>query len=253
MSLWPSFRRDIAGFQPTNLNRIGYLTQHAAQTPSRLNVFGFLAESSSWPEGAFPAAPTRNAPITTGGMDAARAGLEVGATGNALAGGPVAGDAAVEWLQDGGLSLVIGLHGDATITVTSPDAELRLTIGMDGTATWTLTGDAANLAMIVPMGEASGSVTLSGSADLRGLLSMEGESTPFEELSPSSLARGILGAVVDGGLTVEQTLRVLLAVSAGKSSVTGSTVTFRDLGDTKNRIVATVSDGARSTVTVDAT
>jgi len=56
-------------------------------------------------------------------------------------------------------------------------------------------------------------------------------------------------------MTLRQALRILLAASAGKSSGGGtSTVNFRDLADSKNRISATVdSNGNRTSVTLDAT
>jgi len=253
MSLWPSFRRDIAGFQPTNLNRGGWLNQHAAPTPSRINVFGFLSPTSSWPEGAFPAAPVRNAPLVAGGMDAARTDAEVNASGSVLAGGPVGGDASIDWTLNGGMSLVIGMDGAASLTMTGPDSVLRLTVGIDGTASWVITGNASNLAMIVPLGDAGGTLTLSGVADLRGLLAMDGTTGAADELSPEAIARAVLQEHVEGGLAVEEVLRLLLAVASGKSVILGDTVVFRDQADTKDRIVATVSNGARSTVTVDPT
>lgn len=59
--------------------------------------------------------------------------------------------------------------------------------------------------------------------------------------------------VVEGTITVQQALRVLLAAMAGKASGGGTTsVIFRDTTDSKDRITATVdSDGNRSAVTLD--
>lgn len=60
---------------------------------------------------------------------------------------------------------------------------------------------------------------------------------------------------VETSLTVRQMLRIALAALAGKlSGAATSTVTIRNVGDTKSRIVATVdSDGNRSAVTTDGT
>lgn len=60
---------------------------------------------------------------------------------------------------------------------------------------------------------------------------------------------------IETGWTVRQAWRVLLAVFAGKASgLTGTTVTFRDVNDSKDRVVATVDvDGDRSALTLDAT
>lgn len=57
---------------------------------------------------------------------------------------------------------------------------------------------------------------------------------------------------MEGSLTYQQAQRIMLAESAGKVSVSGTTVTFRDQADTKNRITATVdSNGQRTSVTTD--
>lgn len=59
---------------------------------------------------------------------------------------------------------------------------------------------------------------------------------------------------IETGLTPRGALRLIAAALAGKvSGAGGSTVTIRNVGDTKNRIQATVdSDGNRSAVTTDA-
>jgi len=57
---------------------------------------------------------------------------------------------------------------------------------------------------------------------------------------------------VEGALTYDEAIRIMLAESAGKVSVSGATVTFRDRADTKDRITATTdSTGQRTSVTVD--
>lgn len=60
-------------------------------------------------------------------------------------------------------------------------------------------------------------------------------------------------AGVETGLTVRQALRLLAAAMFGKASgLAGTTATFRDTGDTKDRIVATVdANGNRTAVTTD--
>lgn len=63
----------------------------------------------------------------------------------------------------------------------------------------------------------------------------------------------ILDEVIEGSLTLRQALRVLLAALANKASGGGTTtVTFRDLADSKARITATVdANGNRTAVTLD--
>lgn len=63
----------------------------------------------------------------------------------------------------------------------------------------------------------------------------------------------ILAGIVEGSLTMEQVLRIMLAALAEKSSGGGTaTVKFRDHADSKDRITATVdTSGNRTAVTPD--
>jgi len=61
----------------------------------------------------------------------------------------------------------------------------------------------------------------------------------------------ILEMPVEGSLDFEGLLQVLLAVAAGKSSITGSTVTFRDQADLKDRVTAGMTGSERTTITLD--
>lgn len=65
----------------------------------------------------------------------------------------------------------------------------------------------------------------------------------------------ILAGVVEGSYTIKDALRLGLAVLSGKSSGGGTTtVKFRDTGDAKDRVTATVdSNGNRTAVTIDVT
>lgn len=60
-------------------------------------------------------------------------------------------------------------------------------------------------------------------------------------------------ATVEGTITIQQALRILLAAMAGKASGGGTTaVKFRDTSDSKDRITATVdANGNRTVVTLD--
>ena len=71
----------------------------------------------------------------------------------------------------------------------------------------------------------------------------------------SGAVDSILDDPVEGSFTMRQLLRLMASALFGKASGGGTaTVTFRDLGDSKNRITATVtSNGDRTTVVLDAT
>ena len=68
-------------------------------------------------------------------------------------------------------------------------------------------------------------------------------------------AAAVLASAVDGIITLAESIRLQNAVLAGKVSGAGTgTETFRDLADTKDRIVATLdTDGNRTAITRDAT
>ena len=69
----------------------------------------------------------------------------------------------------------------------------------------------------------------------------------------SAAVDSILDDPVEGSFTMRQLLRLMASALFGKASGGGTaTITFRDLGDSKNRITATVtSNGDRTTVVLD--
>jgi hypothetical protein len=69
----------------------------------------------------------------------------------------------------------------------------------------------------------------------------------------SAAVDSILDDPVEGSYTMRQLLRLMASALFGKASGGGTaTITFRDLGDSKNRITATVTaNGDRTTVVLD--
>jgi hypothetical protein len=86
--------------------------------------------------------------------------------------------------------------------------------------------------------------------------SMFGASTLNVNVSTmsSGAVDSILDDPVEGSYTMRQLLRLMASALLGKASGGGTaTITFRDLGDSKDRITATVtSNGNRTTVVLDA-
>jgi hypothetical protein len=82
-----------------------------------------------------------------------------------------------------------------------------------------------------------------------------GSGTMGEKLNDAGSASNPWTEVIESGYTAEEVLRILLAVAAGKSSGGGTTnIKFRNIGDTTDRIDATVdASGNRSAVTLDPT
>jgi hypothetical protein len=85
--------------------------------------------------------------------------------------------------------------------------------------------------------------------------SMFGASTL--NVNVSTLSSGAVDSILDdpveGSFTMRQLLRLMASALLGKASGGGTaTITFRDLGDSKDRITATVtSNGNRTTVVLD--
>lgn len=62
----------------------------------------------------------------------------------------------------------------------------------------------------------------------------------------------ILNATIEGAETLVQAIRLMRSALLGVGAVSGDSYTFRDAGNTKNRITATVDEnGNRTSVTVD--
>jgi hypothetical protein len=104
--------------------------------------------------------------------------------------------------------------------------------------------------------DANGTFVLSKNVELSALGFMIATAGGPPELSPEGLSLELLDTqLVENGLSVRQALKLISAAMAGKVSGAGtSSVTIRNVGDTKDRIVATVdSNGNRTNVTVDAT
>jgi hypothetical protein len=180
------------------------LEVYARGCGDRLNRFvsSAYARTASTPDG-YDVHGTVPA-IRAGSMAARKPLAAVDGSASLLNGGPMEGAAALCTVDSSaGLSLVVGLAGTALVlTVTGDGGTLSLTIGLDGAASMAFTGGGA-LSMIVPF-EGTGSVAqVSGASDLRGLLSMAGEWTPFTDLSPQGLANAIWAQAATTPLPVD--------------------------------------------------
>lgn len=258
MALWPNNFSGQRGCARIGLFGDAGLGMSQQRTELQLAFFvnDVISSTASIPEGSFEGRACILAPLVGGAISAANSSADTALMAGAglIAGAPISGEATLTLAESGAsLSLVMGLSGEATLTLTTADAVLSLTIGLTGEATWTLTPTGA-LSMIVPVAGA-GVLSVSGTADLKGLLAMSGESSSFTELSPESLARAVWSEVIEHGYTAEQLVRLLTAMAAGKSSGFGTaTATFRDLADSKARLTATLDgSGNRTAVTVDPT
>lgn len=57
--------------------------------------------------------------------------------------------------------------------------------------------------------------------------------------------------VIEGTLTARQMLRLISSVLYGKTEIVGSTATFRDTADSKDRVTATMTGSERTAIVLD--
>lgn len=167
----------------------------------------------------------------------------------------------------GGKNATTTIEGVATLTVTG-QLVVSGTATINGTATVTSNAFAALLAEATITGSATptfsvtalgwGTTAINGTATFTGTRyatgTLEAEITPFTELSPQSLASAVWAEALEAGYTAQEIMRVMAAALAGEVSGAGTgTITIRDIGDTSDRIVASVDgSGNRTAVTLDA-
>lgn len=138
------------------------------------------------------------------------------------------GEAGVDWANVGSPTTTVGLSGTTVKTATDIA---------------TLIDDLPTNAELATSQAAADDATLSAVAAL---------SIPTANQNADALLDRAAG--VETGWTMRQAVRVILAALVGKASgLATTTATFRNPGDSKDRIVATVdADGNRSAVTLDA-
>ena len=206
MATYPNNYRTGVGFLPnyTLFGVVPYYVYNAelgTGAGSRLNWQigtdgGGFARTSSAPDGYGMSTPFP--PIKAGGISAWNDTIvTLQMTGALIQGGPMEGTADITFSQSGALSMVVSMAGTAAVvTLTGDNMVLRMTVGLNGTGAFQLTGT-NNLALIVPFEGIGSVVTMGvGSTDLRELLSLSGEWTPFTELSPEGLANAVWSSLV---------------------------------------------------------
>ena len=193
MALWPNARH-MTRSTYKGLGVAPGLDAYLKGNGDRMNRFvgETFARTASTPDGY---GAKGYVPAIRAGSMATRTAVSSGEfTGNALAGGPMTADPTTICTITGdnnNVSMIVSMAGtSAVVALTGDNLQLKLTIGLSGTAEWTLTGT-SSLSMVVPIEGSGNVVTLSGVSDLRGLLSMSGEWTPFTELSPEGLAAAV--------------------------------------------------------------
>ena len=84
------------------------------------------------------------------------------------------------------------------------------------------------------------------------IATLNGELVGLSNTALNAITSQIYNYVVDGTWTLQDSFKILTSVLAGISKVNGNVITFRDVADTKNRVIAVVdSTGQRITITYD--
>lgn len=165
----------------------------------------------------------------------------------------------------------VNATGSTTLTWSVPSAALQLVVSATGTSAITFTNAATLAGALSAVGAttvtfsvptvtlgavisamASTVLTWSTTGTARATGALEADSNPTVDLSPATLAAAVWAEVIESGLDAGDVMRLLLAVAAGKSDISGTTVTFRDQADTKNRVTAEMTGSERTTVVVNA-
>lgn len=173
----------------------------------------------------------------------------------------------------GALVLAAGrnIDGNTTLTWSVPSADLQLVVSATGTSSITFTNAATLAGALSAVGAttvtfsvptvtlgavidaiATTAMTWSTTGTARATGALEADSNPTVDLSPATLAAAVWAEVMESGLDAADVMRLLLAVAAGKTDISGTTVTFRDQADTKNRVTAEMTGSERTTVVVNA-
>jgi len=168
----------------------------------------------------------------------------------------------------GGLNAASDLSGSGDITeaVVSLIVSLVADLTGAGALSASISGKLEAVADLVGSGDLTAALGAIADllADLTGAGSVVGEPTATASmssdivvtgdlLSTANVAEAVWGAVSEGTLTYAEVQRIVLSVLAGKTTIAGSDVAFRDVADSKNRVEATMTGSERTDVTLDGT
>jgi hypothetical protein len=186
---------------------------------------------------------SRNAILGDGDFSAAITG---GVNGSAV----LAGTGDLSGVGQLIISMVAALSGSGTISSAVADAFLQLAA--------TLTGSGTLAAQLTALGNLESALSGSGTVAGTTTATAIGELIASITVTGATLTTANVGDAVwnylsEAGYTSGDSLRIVLATLAGKlSGASGTTVSIRDVNDTKDRVVATVdSSGNRTAVTLD--
>ena len=149
------------------------------------------------------------------------------------------------------LSAVSALTGSGALTgAIAGRLDAAAALSGDGDVAAALGAIASLVAPLAGAGEAADTSSLKAKGSLAAEIVVTGDL-----LTTANVAAAILDAIdaIESGVTLRQATRLILAATAGKASISGNTVTYRNaVADDTDRIVATTTtDGERTAITYD--
>jgi len=171
-----------------------------------------LNETSSTPDGyRMPKAPLIY-PLSNGGV-AGRISNTFDVSANIIGDGYIIGDATIVFTVSSSGDLLASINGNATVT-------------------------------FIVLCDILGYGYMTGNADISA------------QPTAADIAGEFFATMIDGTFTMRDVLKILAAVNAGKTTITDlggglATVNFRDISDTKNTVVADMTNSERTDVTLD--
>lgn len=152
------------------------------------------------------------------------------------------------------LNLIAGLFATTSITFSSPPATLGGVSYLSGTAAMAFSTPPAVLGGIANITAAS-FVVFSSSATVRAVGFLHGPA-PDASPTPANVADAVWSNIVASGHSASEIMELLAAVAAGKTNISNlgggaSIVTFRNVADSRDAVVAGMVGSKRDTVTLD--
>jgi hypothetical protein len=235
---------------------------------------GFYFPTTSIPAGS-PAPQSGGIPAIESGSLATRRVQSIqidGAAIGALGVGIVANaDISINATALGGL-----IAGGVAVGSISVNASAQIVAAISGSATAGIVIGATAQPSALAKGSATASIVIHGEGELMGLGFMVASTEDNTTVTPASIANAVWKALaslnndpgtmgellnssgaggnpwiapIDGVYTAGDIMRILAAIAAGKTSGHPTNPVFRDLGDTINRVIATIDvDGNRTVV-----
>jgi hypothetical protein len=218
-----------------------------------------LAKFSSIPH-CYPHPYTWAMAQTAGGLAAYRLSESISVTdANLAAAWNLVADGLTATLSEtnAALALIANLSADLTASGQLTDANLAIVILLEASFSASGSFTTADLGNILNLAASLAASGVLSDAAIVTLINLSADLSPNAgQVSDTSISTELLdNQDIETGFSLRESIRLMLAALVGKASgAETTTITFRDINDTVDRIVATVdSNGNRTSVTKDVT